>query len=294
MTLRPTRAPGTAPRPYRPPIGIPETAERNRLQGWIGSFGIHLLVVLLFIVPYLAHEVISVREQRGAGGAGAAGGGGGGRGGTGGSNIERLHWVPMMPAPEPAATPPAAPERERVVPPPPPPPVETPQPEPVVPPPPPPAPTPAPAQAAAPPEVSAAAAVAGAATLGVGGGTGTDGSAGSGPGRGGGVGTGIGTGRGSGIGPGTGGGVDSIHPPTPVSLGLPPLDIPRRVRPYSLVAYYDVDERGNAKLLGFNETSDRGFNRKLREVLRDVRFRPATRLDGSAVRDTGTFAIDYP
>ena len=47
----------------------------------------------------------------------------------------------------------------------------------------------------------------------------------------------------SGIGPGTGGGADSISPPTPVSLGLPPLDIPRRVRPYSLVAYYDVDVR---------------------------------------------------
>ena len=62
----------------------------------------------------------------------------------------------------------------------------------------------------------------------------------------------------------------------------------------ALIAYYDVDERGNAKLLGFNETSDRGFNKRLRDVLRDVRFRPATRLDGRAVRDTGMFAIDYP
>ena len=292
MTLRPDREPGAAPRPYRPPIGIPETVERNRLQGWLGSFGLHLLLVLLFIVPYLAHEVFAVRENRGAGGAGPAGGGGGGRGGTGGSPVERLYWVPIAPAPAPAAQP-ETPQPERIVPPPPPPPVETPRPEPVVPPP-PPAQSPPPPQAAAPSEVPAAAAVAGAATVGVGGGTGTDGSAGSGPGRGGGVGTGIGTGRGSGIGPGTGGGADSIYPPTPVSLGLPPLDIPRRVRPYSLVAYYDVDERGNAKLLGFNETSDRGFNRKLREVLREVRFRPATRMDGRAVRDTGTFAIDYP
>lgn len=290
MTLRPNRPPGAAPRPYRPPIGIPEPAERNRLQGWLGSFGLHLLVVLLFIIPYLAHEVIAVRENRGAGGAGPAGGGGGGRGGTGGATVERLYWVPISP---PTPTPTAAPEPERIVPPPPPP-VETPRPEPVVPPPPPPAPTPEPSQAAAPSEVSAAAAVAGAATVGVGGGTGTDGSAGSGPGRGGGVGSGIGTGRGSGIGPGTGGGADSVYPPTPVSLALPPLDIPRKVRPYSLIAYYDVDERGNAKLLGFNETSDRGFNRRLREVLEDVRFRPAVRLDGRAVRDTGTFAIDYP
>lgn len=291
MTLRPNHAPGTPPRPYRPPIGIPEPVERNRLQGWLGSFGLHLLIVLLFIVPYLAHEVIAVRENRGAGGAGPSGGGGGGRGGTGGVTAERLYWVPISP---PAPAPAAAPERERVVPPPPPPPVVTPPPEPTVVPPPPPTPTPEPAQAAAPSEVPAAAAVAGAATLGVGGGSGTDGSAGSGPGRGGGVGSGIGTGRGSGIGPGTGGGADSIHPPTPVSLGLPPLDIPRKVRPYSLIAYYDVDERGNAKLLGFNETSDRGFNKRLRDVLRDVRFRPATRLDGRAVRDTGMFAIDYP
>ena len=36
---------------------------------------------------------------------------------------------------------------------------------------------------------------------------------------------------------------------------------------YHLIAYFDVDEKGNAKLLGFNPSRDGGYNRKLRDVL---------------------------
>jgi hypothetical protein len=75
---------------------------------------------------------------------------------------------------------------------------------------------------------------------------------------------------------------------------LPPLEAPSKVRPYRLVAYFDVDERGNTKLLGFNETNDSKFNRRVREVLGEVRFRPAVRGDGRPVRDTGRFEIEYP
>jgi hypothetical protein len=109
------------------------------------------------------------------------------------------------------------------------------------------------------------------------------------------VGSGIGTGRGSGVGPGTGGGgADSTYPPTLVTLALPPLEVPKKLRPYRLVALFDVDERGNTKLIGFNETSDGRFNRKVRDVLAEARFRPAVRMDGRPVRDTGRFEIEYP
>lgn len=291
MTLTPPRRESTIPRHYRPPVGIPDTAERNRLKGLLGSLALHLLVVLLFVMPYMLSEVIRVREHRQAGGAGAPGGGGGGRGGTGALMIERLYYVPLTPPTT------AVPETPRAVVPrpvqlaPPPPPKPEPVPRPTPPPiTPPTQPVSPPSQAAAP----AASQSGGAPTIGEGGGTGRDGTNGSGPGSGGGVGSGIGTGRGSGLGPGTGGGPDSIYPPTLLTLTLPPLDAPAKVRPYRLVAYFDVDEKGNTKLLGFNETSDSRFNRRVRDVLGDVRFRPAVRLDGRPVRDTGRFEIEYP
>ena len=46
--------------------------------------------------------------------------------------------------------------------------------------------------------------------------------------------------------------------------------MPKKLRPFRLVAYFDVDERGNTKLIGFNETSDRGFNKKLRNHIRNA------------------------
>lgn len=294
VTLTPPRRESTVHRHYRPPVGIPDTAERNRLTGLLGSIGLHLLIVLLIIVPYMLSEVIRVREHRQAGGAYVPGGGGGGRGGTG-ATVERLYYVPIGPptVTVPELTPPPAARPAEVAPPLPPP---RPEPTPIPPPPQPPQPPPAP-QPASPPSQAATPAASpsgGAPTLGDGGGTGRDGSNGSGPGSGGGVGSGVGTGRGSGLGPGTGGGPDSIHPPTLLTLTLPPLDAPARVRPYRLVAYFDVDEKGNTKLLGFNETSDSRFNRRVREVLGDVRFRPAVTLDGRPVRDTGRFEIEYP
>ena len=292
VTLTPPRRDSTVPRRYRPPIGIPDLVERNRWKGLLGSLGLHLLVLLIFILPVMLGGVMKVREHRKAGAAEVAGGGGGGRGGSG-MVTERVFYVPHLPPIESA---PADPPRE-VVPkpvqlaPPVPPPRPTPEPIPPVPPE---ATTPQPvsppSQAAAP----AASSSGGAPMLGVGGGSGNDGTDGSGPGRGGGVGSGVGTGRGSGVGAGTGVGADSIFPPTLLTLTLPPLDALEKIRPYRLVAYFDVDERGNTKLLGFNETRDSRFNRRVREVLGDVRFRPAVRLDGRPVRDTGRFEIEYP
>jgi len=109
---------------------------------------------------------------------------------------------------------------------------------------------------------------------------------GAGPGSGGGIGSGVGTGSGSGSGPGTGGGPGTNYPPTPTQFFLPPLPAPSGIRGYHLTAYFDVDEKGNAKLLGFNLSRDNGYNRKLREVLMALRFRPGVKADGTPVRDT--------
>jgi hypothetical protein len=108
------------------------------------------------------------------------------------------------------------------------------------------------------------------------------------------VGSGIGTGRGSGVGAGTGGGNDQIFPPTVTNLAILPIPVPNRVRPYRMVAQFEVDERGNATLIGFNPSRDRGYNAKIREMLSEVRFRPATRADGTPVRDTATITAEAP
>ena len=54
----------------------------------------------------------------------------------------------------------------------------------------------------------------------------------------------------------------------------------------------EVDERGNAKLLHFNESKDSDYNRKIRAMLQEIRFRPATRADGTPVRDTTTIVAE--
>lgn len=280
-------------RPYRPPIGIPERESRRRVQGLVGSLALHLLIALVFIIPVVIGEVTAVREHRAGGGPGPAGGGGGGTNGTGGRTVqERVIYTPIA---APSASAPAA-AVARPEPPVPVPPEPEPVPEPAAVPPPvtPPITPPEPAVAGTLPPNAATGAVSAASTLGEGGGSGRDGTAGNGPGSGGGVGSGVGTGRGSGVGPGTGGGPDSIYPPTLVTLALPPLQPPANVRPYKLVALFDVDEKGNTRLLSFNETRDRKFNSKVREVLAEVRFRPAVRGDGTPVRQTGRFEIEYP
>jgi len=279
--------------PYRPPIGIP-TSNEGRWRGVVASSLFHLLIVFLIVVPVITMDVRDMRERRQASGLDQIGGGGGGLGGTGGA-AEEIFYLNVGPEgttllPTPTVRPP------------------TPPPEPELEPEPEPAPEPPPPKAEVPPEPQQSSAVptpspdTGTAVVsppsevaGTGGGSGTDGSRGSGSGTGGGVGAGDGTGRGSAVGPGTGlAGADSIYPPQLLTLGLPPLQPPSRVRPYTLVALFDVDERGNTKLIGFNETRDGGFNRKLRQVLSDVRFRPAMLLDGTPVRDTGRFVIEYP
>lgn len=228
----------------------------------VTSLVLHALIFFLIAGPVWMHDALSaVRE--GAGGPGPAGGGGGGNRGTGGLIQERVRFVQVAP-PAPVAK------------------VEVPVVKPIVPPPPQPKPEPTPPPAVAPQAEAKDASL----VSGVGGGSGTDGSAGSGPGSGGGVGSGVGTGRGSGLGPGTGGGTGKVYPPTPTNLVILPIPVPAKVKPYTLVAYFDVDERGNTTLISFTPSKDASYNRKVREMLLEFRFRPAVRADGTPVRDT--------
>jgi periplasmic protein TonB len=257
---------GGAPRRprYRPPVGIPEPVKQSWWQGSVASVVLHALILLLVLAPIFAQDVVNELLEQGAGGPGPAGGGGGGRGGTGGETAqERLQYIqvaPPPPAPTPAAEVPpiVPPPKEEVAPIAPKIDIKT--------------------------DVPTTDKIDLALTAGIGGGTGRDGSSGTGPGSGGGVGSGVGTGRGSSVGPGTGGGEGTIYPPTPIQVFIPPMPAPERIKPYTLVAMFEVDERGNVISVKFNPSRDGNYNRRLKEVLNEVRFRPATRWDGTPVR----------
>ena len=259
---------------YRPPVGLP--LERQGRFGAAVSLLLHALVALLLVAPALISGA-QVELPGGAGGPGPAGGGGGGRRGTGSDRVqERLRYLrvaPPMPAPQPA------------------PPVVTPRPEPL-----PKAPEPKPDPVPQPEPVSPTADVADTAasteaapTEGEGGGTGDDGTSGTGPGSGGGQGSGIGTGRGAGVGPGTGGGDGEIFPPRTAVIFIPPVPVPDRIKPYHVVAIFDVDSTGRVLSFSFNESPDRDYNKKLRSVLAELRWRPAVRRDGTPIRAKAPF-----
>ncbi len=258
---------------YRPPVGVP-VGNQRRIRSLLISIGIHLLIILLLIVPFTSPEMI--REVLGAGGRGPAGGGGGGNRGTGGmAKQERLQFVRVAPAPPPppVRTPPTV---NPIVPPPPPPPVIKP---------PPPQPPAAPTQPTAANPVDAKSAVTGS-----GGGAGSDGSAGAGPGSGGGVGSGVGAGKGTSVGPGTGGGPGTVYPPAPTELFLPPLPVPNKAKG-TVIVVFEVDSTGKVLDLQFTPTKDGAYNRKLREALVAIRFRPAVNAQGIPVR--GKAEITY-
>jgi len=260
---------------YRPPVGIPRR-ERGRWQGWLASLLAHLLLLVLILVP-VTDSGPDLGHRSGAGGAGQAGGGGGGLG----DDAPRLQFVSIAPA---AATPsaarvtptsvPVAPEPKRD-------PVQR-------------AVAPTVAAPATPKQVPVPAAQSASGTASAGGlGLGRTGGAGPGPGSGGGVGSGEGTGHGSAVGPGTGGGTAKTFPPTPIQFFLPPLPAPKSLHGFRLTAWYDVDSTGKSSLIRFTPSPDGGYNRRLRETLLAVRFRPAVRPDGTPVRDTVDIRFDF-
>ncbi|HEY0997814.1 MAG TPA: hypothetical protein VGD77_17625, partial [Gemmatimonadaceae bacterium] len=255
-----------------PHVTMALPAARRRWSTMV-SLALHAGVIALLLWDFVpeGREHIA-RIALGAGGEGPAGGGGGGRRGTGGSPAatpEKLEYVRVAPPPPPPVAQVAPPVTTQVVPP-------------VVPPV-----TPPPVVQPTAPAVQAPVPVTGgivSAVPGTGGGTGSDGSGGSGPGSGGGVGSGVGTGRGSGTGPGTGGGTQANFPPTPTEMFLPPMPIPAGARGFHLIAEFDVDETGRVVGFTFTETRDGGYNRKIRDVLKSIRFRPGTKPDGTPIR----------
>lgn len=255
-------------RPYRPPVGIPTQGE-PRAQATAAAIAFHLLLVLLLLAPaiFVSNQLIEF-TQRGAGGPGPVGGGGGGNQSLPGRIKYMPERVDFLKLEKTTPTP-----KEEVV---------KKKPEEAKPPPPPPTPEP-PVVAAKDSAASAVRLDSTSILIGAGRGTGTD-TAGSGPGRGGGVGSGVGTGRGSAAGPGTGGGDGTIHPPTVIAIPILPLPIPSKVRPYRMVAQFEVDSVGNARLIGFTPSRDSGYNRRIREMLLEIRFRPAVTLDGRPVK----------
>ena len=265
-----------APAPARPraklPTSIPRPAgarEQSRVSA-IVSLALHVLIIGLLILPALLSPTVRSALATGAGGAGPAGGGGG-SGGLFGAR-ETLRYVRVAPDPvPPQVTPLPVPTPTPV----PPKPVEVKPPTPQVQP------------QATPPPTDAAPATGGAA------GTGNpSGSGGAGPGIGGGIGSGVGTGTGSANGPGTGGGADSVYPPQPTQVFIPPTPIPSKIRPFTLVAQFDVDSSGRVLSVDFNETRDGGYNKKLREQLGRIRFRPAVKRDGTPIRATAQIEYD--
>jgi protein TonB len=280
-SLEPTSPQQSGRRPRRlPATGLPGARDDRKLSS-IVSIALHVLVILLIIGPAVSHTGVVIERPQGAGGLGPAGGGGGGKRGTGGAR-ERVTYV--RPAPPVVAAPAA------VIPPA----VQIPQPKPPeIKPPEVKLPEPVPPEVKPAPKPEATSTDATAPTPGTGGGTGRDGSNGTGPGSGGGTGSGIGTGRGSGTGPGTGGGVQANYPPTAIELFIPPLPFPSKLRGFHLVAEFDVDETG--KVLGFvhNPTGDRGYDKRLDEVLKATRFRPGTTPDGKPIRMKAQIVYDF-
>jgi hypothetical protein len=128
---------------------------------------------------------------------------------------------------------------------------------------------------------------------GTGGGTGRDGTNGTGPGSGGGTGSGVGTGRGAGTGPGTGGGIQQNYPPQPFEMFIPPLPFPAKVRGVHLIAEFDVDETGKVLTFTVTPTGDRGYDRRIDDVLKATRFRPGTTPDGKPIRMKTQIIYDF-
>lgn len=273
------RVPSERPR-LRPLIGIPEGSTKvNRRQAVIVAVLTHLLIVFLLVFRFRGEITAALTD--GAGGPGAAGGGGGGRGGSPVVPERIQQYQLALPPPAkstPSVLPPIAPVPEVKKPD-----VVPPKVEPI-----PLATSPkAPDAPATPGPVSAPAPGAG-----EGAGAGKDAGPGTGPGTGGGTGSGIGTGTGSAIGPGTGGGNATIYPPTPRALFVPPNGTPRRLKGKTIVIELEVDEFGKVIAAQFTPRSgDGGYDEQFLASLREQRFRPAVRANGTPVKFTYRYEI---
>jgi hypothetical protein len=131
----------------------------------------------------------------------------------------------------------------------------------------------------------------------------TAGSSGSSGGSGGGSGGGTGSGTGPGSGPGTGGGggrpgADSTggmgRDPEPRQLILPPFDYPRAMRGLTIAVTFFVLADGRVDQVAFApEIPDHGYAKKLEDVMRAYRFRPARSAAGLPVPGRTTVSVSF-
>lgn len=255
-----------------PALGMPDKHRRRRIATAV-SVALHVLLIWLLVRPAPLTNLdpnLKITEV-GGGGAGPAGGGGGGNRGTGG-----VRFIQIAPPPKPVASPP----RVEPVLPPVKPVIEPPKPalpEPIIPQ----VELPKPAVVDTKAEVKVESPI-----LGSGGGTGNDGTRGNGPGTGGGIGSGVGTGRGSGVGPGTGGGPGDNYLPTLIEMPIPPQPVPKSIDGTKVIAKFDIDKTGKILRVDFTPTKDDGYNRKLNDLFKTFRFRPAVTRDGVPIRAT--------
>jgi hypothetical protein len=68
--------------------------------------------------------------------------------------------------------------------------------------------------------------------------------------------------------------------------------VPASVKGFHLVAEFDVDELGKVLSLTFTPTPDRGYNRRLGDVLRGFRFRSGTTPAGAPIRMKAQVIVD--
>ena len=248
------------PRPNRrEPIGL--GLPKPRRSGWHALLAllIHAGALALIRVAPLRH--LDYQPNEGAPASEAGGGGGG-----------SVRMV-ALPAAAQAAVPPA------VVPPPPPLPIVTPVTKPVENP----LPTPVPDTLQTRPDPGVAS----------GSGTGAGTGSGTGPGSGTGSGSGDGSGKGSGKGAGGGEG-GKARPPEPRQLILPPPEIPKALRGVTISVTFLVGPEGRVEGVRLSpEPQDRGFARKLEDVMRNYRFRPARGPDGLPVAGTITIELTF-
>jgi protein TonB len=259
-----------------PALGIPIKQRRRRLATVV-SVVIHFLVVWLLLRPEALTNINPdlILPPGTGGGEGPAGGGGGGTRGSGGVKYVQVAPPPVTPPTPAPVVPPVQPV------------LEVPKPiitEPVLPQ------MEIPKLATTDPkaEVKVQSPI-----IGVGGGTGNDGTRGNGPGTGGGIGSGIGTGRGSGVGPGTGGGPGDNYVPTLIEMPLLPMDTPAKVKGFLLKVVFEIDEKGKVVDFQFTPTRDGDFNRKIRDVLRTFKFRPAVTPDGTPIKGKYPFEWNF-
>ncbi|MFN0179298.1 MAG: energy transducer TonB [Gemmatimonadales bacterium] len=240
-------------------VDISLPPHRRSPAGAVIAVVAHLLIfsALIALAPL---RNLDFQDNAGAPGAERSGGGGGGGG--------RVRLV-ALPALAHAVVPPPPP----VVPPPVPPPVMVP-------------PIETPVVAPPAPDTVLPAATTDQPASGSGGGRGTGSGSGSGTGTGSGSGAGSGSGTGSGTGPGSGGG-GTARPPEPRQLILPPPDVPKSMRGITISVTFLVGPEGRVESVRFvPEPDDRGFAKKLEEVMRNYRFRPARGPDGTVVAGT--------